>query len=288
MTSTAMTAPRAVTPLDAFGRACRYEWRHLTALRSTWILLAVVAVLSLLTGITVLLDADKQQTVSSAVVADAVAWTPLATQIPALCFFVLVLGTGPVSTDLIAGAARTTWLAVNGRTTAYGAKCAVGFLVGAGVAAISALIGALSCAVMLSAMGHRQPAWGEILAPSARFAGWMGCWALLCLAAVALLRSRILAVLLLVLWPLLGERMAGALLGYLPGLNGASDWLPFAAGRAMLTDVTAYSGEDQSFAQALVGSDLSTPIATTVFVLWTSVITAAGLWSYCRRDFKAT
>lgn len=288
MTSAAMTAPRAVAPADAFGRACRYEWRHLTALRSTWILLGVVAALSLLTGITVLLDADKQHVVSSAVVADAIAWTPLATQIPALCFFVLVLGTGPVSTDLVAGAARTTWLAVNGRATAYAAKCAVGLLVGAGVAATSALLGTLSCAVMLGATGNRQPAWGEVLAPSARFTGWMGCWALLCLAVVALLRSRVLAVLLLVLWPLLGERIAGALLGYLPGLDGVNDWLPFAAGRAMLTDVTAYSGEDQSFAQALVGSHLSTPIATTVFVLWTSLITAAGLWSYCRRDSKAT
>lgn len=287
MTSAATKVPVAVGPTDAFRRACRYEWRHLTALRSTWILLGVVAVLSVLTGITVLLDLDKQDTVSSAKVADAIAWTPLSMQIPALCFFMLVLGTGPVSTDLVSGAARTTWLAVNGRRTAYGAKCTVSFVVGAGVAAASASLAALSCAATLTMAGAAQPAWAEVLAPAARFVGWMGCWALLCLALVALLRSRIVPVLLLVLLPLLGERLTGALLGYLLGLNGVGDWLPFAAGRAMLTDVSIYSGDERPFAQALVGSHLSTPVAVAVFCLYAAAFTAAGLWAYCQRDPKA-
>ncbi|MFE9820406.1 hypothetical protein [Streptomyces sp. NPDC005773] len=286
-TTAALKSPVAVRPIEAFRRACRYEWRHLTALRSTWILLGVVAVLSLLTGITVLLDLDRQRALSPAAVADVIMWTPLATQIPALCFFVLVLGTGPVSTDLVSGAARTTWLAVNGRATAYGAKCAVGFAVGSGVAALSALLGALSCTVLLAMAGVPQPAWAGVLAPAARFVGWMGCWALLCMAFVALLRSRIVPVLLLVLWPLLGERIAGMLLGYVPGLDGVGGWLPFAAGRAMLTDVSAFSGEDRSFARALVGSHLSTPTATVVFFTYAIAVTAAGLWAYCRRDAKA-
>lgn len=153
VTTALVKTPVAVRPLEAFRRACRYEWRHLTALRSTWILLGVVAGLRLLTGITVLLDVDKQRAVSSATVADAISWTPLATQVPALCFFMLVLGTGPVSTDLVSSAARTTWLAVNGRATAYGAKCAVGLVVGSGAAAASALLGTLSCAVTLAVFG---------------------------------------------------------------------------------------------------------------------------------------
>ncbi|WP_158711191.1 hypothetical protein [Streptomyces sp. NRRL S-1824] len=287
MTSAVMKVPVAVGPTDAFRRACRYEWRHLTALRSTWILLGVVAVLSVLSGITVLLELGNQHTVSSATVADVIAWTPLSMQIPALCFFVMVLGTGPVSTDLVSGAARTTWLAVNGRGAAYGAKCAVGFTVGVGAASASALLGALSCAVSLAMAGASQPAWTEVLAPAARFVGWMGCWALLCLALVALLRSRIVPVLLLVLWPLLGERLAGALLGYVPGMDGVGDWLPFAAGRAMLTDVSAYSDDERSFAQALVGSHLPTPVAVAIFCLYTVAVTAAGFWAYCRRDAKA-
>lgn len=287
MTSGVATAPVTVRPADAFRRACRYEWRHLAALRSTWILLSVVTVLSVLTGITVLLDLDKQHTVSAVTVADAIAWTPLSLQIPALCFFVLVLGTGPVSTDLVSGAARTTWLTVNGRATAYGAKCAVGFTIGTGTAAASALLGAVSCAASLAMAGAPQPHWTEVLAPAARFVAWMGCWALLCLAAVALLRSRIVPVLLLVLWPLLGERITGALLGYIPGLDGVNNWLPFAAGRAMLTDVSAYSGDEKPFAQALVGSHLSTSVAVTVFCLYTAAITAAGWWAYCQRDAKA-
>ncbi|MGC4998005.1 hypothetical protein [Streptomyces sp. DT195] len=286
VTTAVVKTPVAVRPLEAFRRACRYEWRHLTALRSTWILLGVVAVLSLLTGITVLLDVDKQRAVSSATVGDAISWTPLATQVPALCFFMLVLGTGPVSTDLVSSAARTTWLAVNGRATAYGAKCAVGLVVGSGAAAASALLGTLSCAVTLAVSGAPQPSWGEVVAPAARFVGWMGCWALLCLALVAMLRGRVVPVLLLVLWPLLGERLAGALLGSVPGLDGVSDWLPFAAGRAMLTDVSAYSSDDRPFAQALVGSHLSTPVATAVFFAYVAAVTAAGLWAYCRRDAR--
>ncbi|MFD9824194.1 hypothetical protein [Streptomyces violascens] len=285
--ATAPGVPVAVGPAEAFRRACRYEWRHLSALRSTWILLGVVAVLSLLTGLTILLDADAQHPVGSVAVADAIAWSPLATQVPALCFFVLVLATGPVSTDLVKGVARTTWLAVNGRGTAYAAKCAVGWVTGSAVAAASALLGSLSCAVAVAVAGAPQPAWSEVLTPAVRFIGWMGCWAVLCMAVAVLLRNRTAAVLLLVLWPLLGERLAGMLLRYLPGLAGVSDWLPFAAGRAMLTDVSAYAADDRPFAQALVGSHLATPVAAGVFCLCTAAVAAAGLWAYRRRDVTA-
>ncbi|MEY9992542.1 hypothetical protein ABIE67_004574 [Streptomyces sp. V4I8] len=284
LTHTPPPVPRTVTAGEAFRNACRYEWRHLAALRSTWVLLGVVAALSLLTGPGLLFDLDRARAVSAASMADTLAWAPMATQIPTLCFFVLILGTGPVSTDLVRGAARTTWLAVNGRRTAYLAKAAVGFLVGAGVAATSALVGAVSAAVVLTASGAPQPAWGEVLPPVLRFVLWMGCWALLCLALVALLRNRIMPVLILCLWPVLGERLAGLLLGYVPGLGGVSDWLPFATGRAMLTDVSAFTAKDRSFAEVMVGSDLSTPVALVVYLLYTAALTAAGYWSYSRRE----
>lgn len=275
---------RVVPAGEAFRNACRYEWRHLAALRSTWVLLGVVAVLSLLTGPGLLFDLDKTQAISAASMGDVLAWAPMTTQIPLLCFFVLILGTGPVSTDLVRGAARTTWLAVNGRRTAYAAKCAVGFLVGAGVAATSALVGAMSAAVVLAASGAPQPTWGAVLVPVLRFVLWMGCWALLCTALVALLRNRIMPVVVLCLWPLLGERLAGLLLGYVPGLDGVGDWLPFAAGRAMLTDVSAFASADRTFAEAMVGSDLSTPVALLVYLLYTAALTAAGYWAYCHRE----
>ncbi|MGW5528159.1 hypothetical protein [Streptomyces xanthochromogenes] len=288
MTAPVLTPPASVGPVEAFLRACRYEARHLGALRSTWILLGVVAALSLLLGVTVLLDLDTRQAVGSVAVADAIAWSPLATQVPTLCFFSLVLATGPVSTDLVSGAARTTWLAVNGRGTAYAAKCLVGCLTGAGTAAASALLGSVSCAVSLAVAGAAQPAWSEVVAPALRFVGWMACWSLLCTALAVVLRSRVVAVLFLVLWPLLGERLVGMLLGRLPGLDGASDWLPFAAGRAMLTDVSAYAADDRPFAQALVGSHLSTPAASGVFFLYAAAVAAIGLWAYRRRDVTST
>ncbi len=216
----------AVTPAEAFRRACRYEWRHPAGLRSTWILLGIVTVLSLAAGVTVLLDLDldldldQDRPFSAAAMADTIAWTPLATQIPALSFFLLVLGTGPVSTDLVRGGARTTWLAVKGRRTAYAAKSLVGFGVAAGTAAASAVLGALSCAVVLAVAGAPQPAWSGVLVPALRFTLWTGCWALLCLALVSLIRSRIVPVLILCMWPLIVERLVGGALGYLPGLDG--------------------------------------------------------------------
>ncbi|MFD3776943.1 hypothetical protein [Streptomyces sp. NPDC058612] len=243
-----------------------------------------MATLSLLTGPGLLFGLDKTRTISAASMGDVLAWAPMATQLPMLCFFVLVLGTGPVSTDLVRGAARTTWLAVNGRRMAYAAKGTVGFLVGAAVAAASALVGAVSAALVLAVSGAPQPAWGAVLVPVLRFVLWMGCWALLCMALVALMRNRIVPVLVLCMWPLLGERLAGLLLGYVPGLDGVAGWLPFAAGRAMLTDVSALAGEDRSFAAGMVGSDLSTPVALVVFLLYTAALTAAGYWAYSRRE----
>ncbi|MGW7439885.1 hypothetical protein [Streptomyces sp. NPDC054849] len=277
----------AVTPAEAFRRACRYEWRHLSGLPSTWILLGIVTVLSLAAGVSVLLDLDPDRPFSAAAIADTIAWTPLATQIPALSFFLLVLGTGPVSTDLVRGGARTTWLAVNGRRTAYAAKSLVGFAVAAGAAAASAVLGALSCAVVMAVAGAPQPAWSGVMVPALRFTLWTGCWALLCLALVSLIRSRIVPVLILCMWPLIVERLVGGALGYLPGLDGVGGWLPFAAGRAMLTDLSAYPADDRSFAEALVGSDLSSGTATLVFCLYTVLIAGAGCWAYCRRDAKA-
>ncbi|MCY0947831.1 hypothetical protein [Streptomyces antarcticus] len=162
-----------VSRAQALLRACRYEWRHLSGLRSTWVLLGVVALLSLLTGITVLLDLDTIHGTSPSAMADVIAWTPLATQIPALCFFVLILGTGPVSTELVRGAARTTWLSANGRSTAYFAKCTVGFLTGAGVAAGSALLGGLSSAAVLAAKDVPSPPGQKWCSrPPASFCGW--------------------------------------------------------------------------------------------------------------------
>ncbi|WP_328299841.1 hypothetical protein OG389_20050 [Streptomyces sp. NBC_00435] len=278
--------PPAVARTEAFRRACRYEWRHLAGLRSTWILLGVVGLLSLLTGVTFLFDLDETRPVGAAALSDAIAWTPLATQVPALCFFVLVLGTGPVSTDLVRGAARTTWLAVNGRGTAYAAKCLVGFAMGLATAATSALLGAASCSVVLAVGGAPQPDWAGVVLPALRFSLWMGCWALLCPALVSLIRSRIVPVLFLCTWPLLGERLVGGAVGWLPGLDGVGGWLPFAAGRAMLTDVSAYPADDRPFARALVGSQLSTTSATAMFCLYTALVAAAGCWAYCRRDAK--
>ncbi|MFJ6945762.1 hypothetical protein ACISU4_14135 [Streptomyces wuyuanensis] len=241
--------------------------------------------MSLLAGPGLLIDLDERGPISAGAMGDLLAWAPMTTQIPMLCFLVLVLGTGPVATDLVRGAARTTWLTVNGPRMAYTAKCLVGFAVGAGVAAISALVGALSATVVLAVTDTPQPLWGAVTVPVLRFVLWMGCWALLSLALVALMNNRILPVVVLCLWPILAERLLGVLLGY-AGLDGAGDWLPFAAGRAMLTDVTSFTGDDRSFAVSMVGSQVSSMTGLFVFLLYTAAFSAAGCWAYCRREAR--
>jgi hypothetical protein len=273
------------TPIaTAFRRAVRYEWRHLTALRSTWILLAVVAVLSCVNGAVLVVGLEPGEAPSVATVASALQFDGTASQLPLSALLMLPFATGPVTTDLARGVARTTWLTVGGRATAFGAKIAVGAAVGASVALVSVALGVLCGAVALAVGGAGQPDWSATAGPVLVYILFMACWPMIGASVAALVRNRVAAALALVLWPLIGERIVGLLLGKIPGLGGVGDWLPFAAARAALSDLDAVPPDERGFMAAMIGSDLSSATGLAVFCTFTAAIVAAGTYVYGRRN----
>ncbi|MFF3084714.1 hypothetical protein ACFVRB_06610 [Streptomyces nojiriensis] len=280
--------PRPQTPsaTTALRRAAAYEWHHLRGLHSTWILLAVVAVLSVGNGASLLLVADESAAPSPSAVADALQWSPAATQVSMLALFLITLGTGSVSTDLTRGAARTTWLTAASRGTAFAAKLGVAAVSAAAVAAASALLAGACGALALAVSGAPQPAWGQALPALLRFVLVLACWPVVAGSVAALVRNRAGTVLVLVVWPLIAERLTGLLLGRLLGVDGLGGRLPFAAARAAMSGAPDGTPDDAgaAFAQAMLGSDLAPGTGLLVHVLFTLVLAAAGVWAYRRRD----
>ncbi|WP_149825760.1 hypothetical protein [Streptomyces tailanensis] len=284
MTPTALPIREPVPVGRAVLHAVRYEWRHLAGLTSTWILLGVCALLSLVSGVTLALSAAEGAAPRPDTVAVALQWDAVATQLPLLAFLLLPLSTGPVATELARGAARTSWLTVGSRSLSYGAK----LLTGAAVAAVTVVAGALltllAGTLTLTLTGAPSPDWVEAGPPFVRFLLFMVCWPVVCTAVAVLLRNRVGTALALTIWPLLGERIAGMVLGQLPGLGSLGDWLPFAAARAGLAGYSEPADEDREFLTALAGSDLPVAAGMAVFVAFTLVVALAGAYAYHRRD----
>ncbi|MGW2701702.1 hypothetical protein [Streptomyces sp. NPDC001340] len=254
----------------AFLRACRYELRHLAGLRSTWIVMAVLAALSLSTVAVGAFSIKSSTDVATADMVDLVTGSPQMLQVPDLAFFLIVFGTGPVATEMLRGAARTTWLTVPGRQVGFWAKCATGSVLSGTLALVLNLLGVGMILLVLAARGITQPDWAALIVPQARELVWVCCWMMLCTSLAALLRNRVAPVLALVLLPVAGERLLGLLLTQIPGMRlpeSASAWLPFHAG----TDFLTWSGSDAAGKAA-------------VFLAFTAVLTAAGYSSYLRRS----
>ncbi|WP_327231179.1 hypothetical protein [Streptomyces murinus] len=250
-------------------RACHYELRHLAALRSTWVLASIIALLALWVPLAAPFLIESSKDMTDPELENSVQWTPALLQVPSLAVFLLVLGTGPVATELLRGASRTTWLTTASRSHAFWAKCAVGATIGVTVSAVTGLLEIAGLAVVAAAKGVHPPLWGQLIGATARLGLWMACWMVLCPAVAALLRNRVGPVLVLLLVPPLGERMLSALSGQIPGihLDVVADWLPFAAGRRMLSADTAQD--------AFLGG--------VVLVAFTAAVAAAGHAVYARR-----
>ncbi|MFJ3310121.1 hypothetical protein ACIPSA_45435 [Streptomyces sp. NPDC086549] len=267
--STDGTAALEPSRATAWWRACHYELRHLAALRSTWFLAAIVVLLALWVPIAAPFVIESSKDTTDPELMNSVQWTPALMQIPALAVYLLVLGTGPVSTELLRGASRTTWLTAASRSYAFWAKCTVGAAIGILVSAVTGLLEIVGLAVVAAAKSVHPPLWGQLSGATARLALWMACWMLLCTSMSALLRNRVGPVLVLLLVPPLGERVVSALSGQIPGvhLDTVANWLPFAAGQQMLSADTARD--------AVLGG--------VVFVAFTAAVAMAGHAVYARR-----
>ncbi|MGW2398927.1 hypothetical protein ACWCYY_20465 [Kitasatospora sp. NPDC001664] len=277
--STTITPPPAVSRGAALRRATAYEYRHLAGLRSTWVVLAVALVLGIGNGV----DLGFTDAPTPALAADALQWQPVAMQLPLLALLLIAFGTGPAGSDLARGAARTTWLVAASRGTAFAAKLAIGAAVCAATAAALALLAAAAAATTLALRGTAQPDWAACVPAVLRYLLVMACWPVLAASTAAIVRNRAATVLLLVGWPLLGERLVGALLGRLLDADGLGGWLPFAAARAAMAGTSDDAPQD-GFTQALLGSELSPAAGLSVFLAFTAATALAGAFAYQRRD----
>ncbi|MFF9982356.1 hypothetical protein [Streptomyces erythrochromogenes] len=287
--ATEMARPHTppATPTTGLRLAAAYEWHHLKGLRSTWIILITVGVLAIGNGVSLMLASDAQTAPTPAAVADAIQWSPTATQLPLLALILITIGTGSVSTDLTRKGASTTWLTTTSRPIAFAAKAAVASLLVTAAAMATALIAISVGALALAFGGGPQPAWADALPATGRYALVMACWPLIAASTAALLRNRTATVLALVTWPLIIERITGALLGRLLGAEGLPGFLPFAAARAAMSgapDTGDGADADAALNQALIGSTLQPWTGLAVYMLYALVIAATGAWSYSRRD----
>ncbi|MFI5868405.1 ABC transporter permease subunit [Streptomyces sp. NPDC051546] len=275
------------TRATALQRAMRYEWRHLTGLRSTWILLGAIGALSLAAGLTAPIGLEPGTAPSSWSMVTAFQMDAISMQLPLSALILLPLATGPIATELSRGTARTTWLTLASRRTAFTAKLIVGGAIGALSALAGTALVASSAATALALTGKAQPSWEQTLPGLLGYTIFMACWPVIAASVVALVRNRVAAALVLVLWPLLGERIAGILLHLVPGVEALAGWLPFGAGRAaMAASVDTLPETDRALIEAFVGSDLPTSTGTAVFIGFTTLIAALGAWSYIKRDAR--
>ncbi|MEU3603093.1 hypothetical protein ABZ714_30945 [Streptomyces sp. NPDC006798] len=280
--------PAAGTPVSratALRRAVRFHWCHLAALRSTWILLAVVAAFGLLAGAATPLEVENGEAPTVWSVVTGIQLDAVSLQLPLAALLLLPLATGPVTTEFGRGAARTTWLTLADRRTAYQAKLLLGGAIGAVAALGGALLTGLAGMAALAVGGYDQPDWGRTVPGVLGYVLFMACWPVIATATAVLVRDRVATALLLVLWPLIGERLAGLLLRFVPGLGGITDWLPFAAGRAALAAGSHLQPEDgRAMTDALVGSGLSPAAGAAVLLAFTAVLAYAGLRAYRAGD----
>ncbi|MBT1184943.1 ABC transporter permease subunit [Streptomyces sp. CJ_13] len=271
----------------ALRRALRYEWCHLHALRSTWILLGAIAVLSLVAGLTTPVGLAPGTAPSSWAIVTAFQMDAVSMQLPLSAFLLLPVATGPIATELTRGTARTTWLTLASRRTAFAAKLLVGGGLGAMTALGGTLLVALSAMSALAVSGKAQPNWDQTLSGLLGYTIFMTCWPVIAASIAALLRNRVAATLMLILWPLLGERIAGILLRLVPGVEALAGWLPFGAGRAALAaSADTLPAADRALVEALVGSDLSSGAGTIVFIGFAMVLAVLGAWSYMAKDVR--
>ncbi|MET9678649.1 hypothetical protein [Streptomyces coeruleorubidus] len=283
---------RAVPALPLAGTALKhallFEFMRLKGLRSTWAVLAALAALSMLNGALLPMEATEADPGLEGPspggighLVDSLQFNPIGMQLPLSAWLLMfALGTGPVTTEFSHRTARTAWLTVGTRKLSYTAKLITG-AAGALIASAAGL--ALSVAVgsaALAATGLPQPDWWAACGPLSRYVLVMACLPVLAAGLAACVRSRLLAVLTLTLWPLMLERVFGLLVERIPGTGDVSAWLPFAAARA------AMSGHEDpdGFTEALIGSNLSPLTGLTVFCVGTVLVAWCGWQVYRRRE----
>ncbi|MGW5971872.1 hypothetical protein [Streptomyces sp. NPDC055186] len=269
----------------ALKRALNFEWLRLKGLRSTWAVLGALTVLALLNGALLPMEAVEpegggQPFVDVARLVETLQFNAIAMQLPLSAWLlVFVFGTGPIASEFRHQTARTAWLTVGGRGLSYTAKLLVGALGALTGSTIGLGLGIGAGATALAVRGLPQPDWSAASGPLLRYLIVMTFLSVLAGGLAALVRSRLVTVLSIALWPLLLERIFGLAVASVTGADEVRSWLPFAAARAAMNGTEQPDG----FTEALIGSDLAPLTGLSTFCFYATVLACCGWLGYRRR-----
>lgn len=264
----------------ALHRSISYELIRLRATRSTFVLLGLTLCLGFLQGFNLVENTGARRNgVSVPYLVDTLQLSAVAIQLPPVGLLLFSLGSGAITAEYRHRLARTTFLTLPTRGLAYFAK----LLVPSSIAVLAAIAAALLAASVTSMLTNdaflADPnglATREFWIPFSSYLVVIPCWLMIATGVAALSKSRVVTALFMTLWPLFGERLFGLIVGLFRPLHGIHNWLPFAAARAAMTP--------SSVTDSLSGSDLPGPIGLIVFIVFATLITAAGGFAYLRRD----
>ncbi|MFI2077515.1 hypothetical protein [Streptomyces triculaminicus] len=255
----------------------------MSSFKSLWVLACIVALLGVANGVDVGVHGGEGG-YSPATVADTLQFSPLASQAPMSAFILFALGVTAVATEYAQRTARTTFLVLSSRRTAYLAKVAVTSVAASAIALGSALLGLVVGCAILGFCGDALPDVLVLVPSLASFALVMLCWPALAAGMTALVGRSVPVIIVLLLWPLVLERLAGLLLRKVPGFGDVADYLPFAAARAALHCLRDENDPDSGFTRALLGSDIHPGVGLVVFCLFAAFVVVAGGLVFARRD----
>ncbi|MGY3203051.1 hypothetical protein ACVW19_003566 [Streptomyces sp. TE5632] len=269
----------------ALKRALNFEWLRLKGLRSTWAVLGALTVLALLNGVLLPMEAVEpegggQPFVDVARLVETLQFNAIAMQLPLSAWLlVFVFGTGPIASEFRHQTARTAWLTVGGRGLSYTAKLLVGALGALTGSTVGLGLGIGAGSTALAVRGLPQPDWPAASGPLLRYLIVMTFLPVLAGGLAASVRSRLVTVLSIALWPLLLERIFGLAVASVTGADEVRSWLPFAAARAAMNGAEQPDG----FTEALIGSDLAPLTGLSTFCFYATVLACCGWLGYRRR-----
>ncbi len=263
--------------------ALRYEWRRLLTLRSTYWLVGASLVIALglssliawgFSGVEILEDGPDFVLAAIATQGAGAGFTPLLIAYVMSIFGVLTFGH-----EYRHGMIRATLTAVPDRLAVLGAKALVTGAVAGLTALLCALLGLLAAKVFFTGIPTAGDDVTRILAGVSLYTAM---FALVGMAFAAIFRNQLVAIVVVLLYPLIGETILQVIL-VLPGafddIQNAAGYLPFDAGAKMFSFLSV----DQAL--EAFGYEPPGPVAGGVtFAVFTAVLLAVAGALFVRRD----
>jgi len=263
--------------------ALRYEWWRLVTLRSTYWLVAVSLVIALtlssliawgFSGVEILEEGPDFVLAAIATQGAGAGFTPLLIAYVMSIFGILTFGH-----EYRHGMIRATLTAVPDRLAVFGAKVLLTATVAGLTALLCALLGLLAAKVFFAGIPMDGDDVTRILAGMSLYTAM---FALVGLALAAIFRNQVVAIVVVLLYPLIGETVVQLVLvipAPFDGIQDAAGYLPFDAGAKMFTFLSL----DQAL--EIFGYDPPGPVAGGVtFGVFTAVLLAFAGTLFVRRD----